>query len=355
MKCIVHIGTEKTGTTTIQSFLHLNRKRLRDEQGVAYLGKPKVRNHHHLAQMCREDGVITREMGYADVSEVVAKRESMAAAMKREVDELPAHVHTVILSSEYFQSRLSRRENVQNLQEILAPIFEDIQILCYLRRQDEVAVSRYSTKLRAGFANPDILTLGAQRAFYNYLSLVKRWARVFGWDAFECAVFDRSSLYQGDLLQDFGRRVGITHDSKSLVIPELMNESLSGAGQNFYCHANRFLMGSDGKRDNYPRLRISVKRFVNRYYSGKSRLPTRTEAADFYDEFREDNCRIAQRMLGREQLFEENFDNYPAQPESEGSYGQLLVSTVYFFAFSVWELLFGKHRKKDIKVAKRVC
>jgi hypothetical protein len=351
MKCIVHIGTEKTGTTTIQSFLHLNRKRLLEEQGVAYLGKPKVRNHHHLAQMCRGNGVIARESGYSDESEVIAKRAAVATALQREVEALPAHVHTVILSSEYFQSRLSRRDNVQNLQDILTPVFEDIRILCYLRRQDEVAVSRYSTKLRAGFANPDILSLEDQAAFYDYLSLIKRWARVFGWDAFECAVFDRACLYQGDLLQDFARRVGITYGTKNLVIPERVNESLSGAGQNFYCHANRLLMGANGKRDNYPRLRIVLKRFINSHYSGKSRLPSRDEAAAFYDDFRDDNARIARRMLGREQLFEENFDKYPQQPEPEGSYGQLLVTTVYFFAYAVREVLFRRRRKSDLKVA----
>ncbi|MEH6590798.1 MAG: hypothetical protein V7746_11095 [Halioglobus sp.] len=352
MKCIVHIGTEKTGTTTIQSFLQLNRKRLLDEQGVAYLGRPKVRNHHQLAQMCRGNGVIARESGYSDVSEVVAKRLKVAAALKRDVGKLPAHVHTVILSSEYFQSRLSQRENVQNLQDMLAPVFEDVRILCYLRRQDEVAVSRYSTKLRAGFANPDILTLGDQGTFYDYLSLVKRWARVFGWDAFECAVFDRAALYQGDLLQDFARRVGITHDSNNLVIPERVNESLSGPGQNFYCHANRLLMDADDNRDNCPRVRILVKRFVNTHYSGKSRLPSRSEAAAFYDNFREDNARIARRMLGSEQLFEESFDKYPTQPESEGSYWQLLVTTLFFFAYSVRHLPVRKRRKSDIKVAK---
>lgn len=175
---------------------------------------------------------------------------------------------------------------------------------------------------------------------------------MFGWDAFECAVFDRSCLYRGDLLQDFARRVGIVYENNALQIPERVNESLSGPGQNFYCHINRLLMGADGKRDNYPRLRILVKRFVNSVYSGKSRLPSQSEAAVFYDDFREDNARIARRMLGRDQLFEENFDKYPAQPEALGSVGQLLITTVYFFAFSVRELLFRRRRKNNLKVAK---
>jgi hypothetical protein len=350
MKCIVHIGTEKTGTTTIQSFLQLNRKRLVEDQGVAYLGKPKVRNHHYLAQMCRDDGLIARELGFANVSEVIVKRGGVAEALQRQVADLPAHVHTVILSSEYFQSRLSRRENVQHLQEILAPIFKEIRILCYLRRQDEVAVSRYSTKLRAGFANPDILSLEGQAAFYDYLSMVKRWARVFGWDAFECAVFNRGQLYQGDLLRDFSRRAGIGYEGSGVLVPERVNESLSGSGQHFYCHANRLLLGPEGKRDNHSRLRILVKRFVNNRYSGKSRLPSRSQAAAFYDDFRDDNSRIARRLLGREQLFEENFDQYPQEPEPEGSKWQLLVTTVYFFAYSAGGLLLRGRRKNDMKV-----
>lgn len=48
MKCFLHIGTEKTATTTIQSFLSLNRKRLR-EYGYFYPESIGFLNHSSLS------------------------------------------------------------------------------------------------------------------------------------------------------------------------------------------------------------------------------------------------------------------------------------------------------------------
>ena len=51
MKAVIHIGTEKTGTTTLQEFLHLNRANLKN-QGIAYLQSPGERNNRKLATYC---------------------------------------------------------------------------------------------------------------------------------------------------------------------------------------------------------------------------------------------------------------------------------------------------------------
>ena len=54
MKCYLHIGTEKTGTTTIQSFLLRNERRL---NRIGY-SSPKLDqefNHRSLAVACFDD------------------------------------------------------------------------------------------------------------------------------------------------------------------------------------------------------------------------------------------------------------------------------------------------------------
>ena len=57
MKAIIHIGTEKTGTTTIQEFLHLNRSKLAN-QGVAYLQSPGLRNNRKLVTYCMKNNKV---------------------------------------------------------------------------------------------------------------------------------------------------------------------------------------------------------------------------------------------------------------------------------------------------------
>ena len=42
-RVLIHIGTEKTGTTTIQEFLHINREKLYSK-GIVFLKSPGERN-----------------------------------------------------------------------------------------------------------------------------------------------------------------------------------------------------------------------------------------------------------------------------------------------------------------------
>lgn len=54
MKCFVHIGTEKTGTSTIQEFLNLNRRSLAG-LNVLYPKSAGIRNHVKLALAAYND------------------------------------------------------------------------------------------------------------------------------------------------------------------------------------------------------------------------------------------------------------------------------------------------------------
>ena len=47
MKCILHIGTEKTGTTSLQAFLNLNREILA-EQGYLFTKSTGLQNNRSL-------------------------------------------------------------------------------------------------------------------------------------------------------------------------------------------------------------------------------------------------------------------------------------------------------------------
>ena len=73
-----------------------------------------------------------------------------AQQLKEEIASLPSHVHTVIFSNEHCHSRVIEDSHVQKLYDLLSVNFKMITILVYLRRQDEMARSAYSTMLRVG-------------------------------------------------------------------------------------------------------------------------------------------------------------------------------------------------------------
>ncbi|MEJ2523509.1 MAG: hypothetical protein P8080_11660, partial [Gammaproteobacteria bacterium] len=69
-------------------------------------------------------------------------------------------------------------------QPFLQPLFEEVRVRVYLRRQDELALSFYSQKLRAGFIPPSIMPLAnlkrPRQPYFDFDALLSRWAAVFG-------------------------------------------------------------------------------------------------------------------------------------------------------------------------------
>ena len=59
-KIIVHIGAEKTGTTTIQELLYLNREALRG-LGYAYLNSPGRSDSRNIATLCTDQDIVEDE------------------------------------------------------------------------------------------------------------------------------------------------------------------------------------------------------------------------------------------------------------------------------------------------------
>ncbi|MDH3871116.1 MAG: hypothetical protein OEU44_02765, partial [Gammaproteobacteria bacterium] len=203
MKAILHIGTEKTGTTSIQSCLAANRNCLSD-MGYAYPFSPGRMNHRKLAvyamshdrtdDFCRRNGLLGHEQR-------ISWQEAFRNEFILEISQLDHSIHTVILSSEHLQSRLNSSEDVARLHELLASLFSDIKVLVYLRRQDKAATSRYSTALKAGYSMKSILPpSGGNRRFYDYEHLLDIWSTVFGRKHVVPRIFDRREFVDDDLI-----------------------------------------------------------------------------------------------------------------------------------------------------------
>ena len=57
---------------------------------------------------------------------------------------------TAIFCSEHCHSRLTSPSEVDTLRDFLGGFFDDVRVGVYLRRQDQVALSLYSTRLKSG-------------------------------------------------------------------------------------------------------------------------------------------------------------------------------------------------------------
>jgi tetratricopeptide (TPR) repeat protein len=309
---ILHIGTAKTGTTTIQRMLLENRDRLL-ARGFCFPRSPGEKNHTRLAIAVAPAGRAdkmartTREAG--DAAYVTGRFEADLAA---EMADLPDSVHTCIFSNEHCYRKVDSVEAAARLKALLDPHFDRYRVVVYLRRQDEMAVSVYSTRLRSGAAHDAVLPEVAGNEGYlrrfDWHALVERWAAAFGPDAVAPRLFGRETFVGGDLLEDFFDVCGLSSDG--LVRPEVTNSALAAPAQEFLRRLNHLMFGEDGADDDKaPQF---VRHFVDAHFSGRGRRPARAEAEAFVAHFAESNESLRRGWFpDRAVLFGSDFSRYP--------------------------------------------
>lgn len=225
MKLLLHIGTEKTGTTSLQHWGALNRPAL-IRQGVFYSKALGQVNHRKISLWALDPD--TRDEGWDSYGlTTTAQRDHLRATLPGELADEVAQArkrgcHTFVISNEHCQSRLRTATSIQRLQAMLAPLFDEITILCSLRPQIDVAVSLASTLAR-GYQRVDrtrFLRIRAHNAYYNYEDLHQRWATGFGDQNLRFVPFRR----QPDLVEHLTQLLNL--DKTTLTPPARFNEAL---------------------------------------------------------------------------------------------------------------------------------
>jgi hypothetical protein len=206
VRAILHIGAEKTATTTLQQFLYRNRAVLA-ARGVALTDTAGHPNNRKLAAFALSPGRTDdyfRNRGILTAPERAAFVRDTRAAFEAEVAALPGSVHSVVLTGEHMHSRLTDAASVQRLRGLLAPLFPEIRVVCYVREQAAVVQSLYSTAIRAGHdIGFDSFVQGCtpDKPRYNYHASLSLWAAVFGADRVQARLFDK--VTGGDICADF--------------------------------------------------------------------------------------------------------------------------------------------------------
>lgn len=175
LQAIIHIGAEKTGTTTLQEFFHLNREAL-GAGGVLFPATPGLRQHALLMLACLDPGRENRQTRThpAFSSDPGAWRAGFADALHAELASAPAGTRQLLVSTELFHTQLLHPREVARLKALLDPFCDDYRIVFYMRRQDRLEVSRYSTNLRAGGTRPTALPRRVDQ-YLHYERVLARW------------------------------------------------------------------------------------------------------------------------------------------------------------------------------------
>lgn len=185
---VLHIGYPKTGTSSLQWFLHTHREALR-RQGVCYpvTGQAADHAHHKLAFSLTDNN-------YETWSE--AQRIQLFEQLAAEIDRGDAN--TIVLSSELFLDRLEHIRTSKEFGAILDGC--SLRVICVLRRQSTFLESLYrqfiwDTTHRLT-DDPDVF-LTRYPWVGDYHTVLSRWAGFVGKENIEPVVYEQARNAEG--------------------------------------------------------------------------------------------------------------------------------------------------------------
>ena len=233
VRAVVHIGMEKTGTTSIQAFLRKNRTAL-IERGFLVPESLGALPPRTLVMLGIEPGTLVgdhRLAGLSSPDEVSSYLDDRMNEFTREIAN--TEPECVVLTNERLSVSLNSRERIERFRSWVEAIFDDATIVVYLRRQDEMLLAMYSTLVKVGHTNKFSVPVQRQGGWdrYDYRAMLSLWASVFGENRLIVRVFEFPQLEAGDVVQDFCRQVGIEHAGLSM--PAEKNKSLTGEAIEF--------------------------------------------------------------------------------------------------------------------------
>lgn len=173
----LHIGLEKTGTTSVQAFLDTNRAALAG-QDVFFSRSLGAQNQKALAAYALDDTSKDTAIKLRG-EDVAAFREGLAL---RFAEEVAIRTENTLLVSSEDLSRLFRLDEIDRALAFLAPYSDSIKVIVFLRRQDLLAASRYYSLVLGGRRKAAVFPSAKESIppYYNYHKTLSGWITRLG-------------------------------------------------------------------------------------------------------------------------------------------------------------------------------
>ncbi len=224
---VLHIGTGKTGTSSVQARLAHNRPRL-EELGVLFPASPGRRRHIRLGLAMRPDDRPDQDAPawrWQDESSPAALREVVARELLHEL--AGSRAQTLLLSDESLYG--AGADTILTLRRFLEDIASSVRVVVYLRRQDDHMCSRYQQLVKRVGETRRLAERVEQVDFaelYDYRARLELWRRTLAPDELVVRLFEPARLAGGSLVQDFLDAAGLDVRAEQLDEVPAQNESL---------------------------------------------------------------------------------------------------------------------------------
>lgn len=335
-RAVVHIGHEKTGSTSLQYTLDEDREAL-CEAGFLFPKSPGRYNHTNLVVACQNEGVVDNIKAHQLARQGINEVELRQKFEVKFSQELRRHEdwHTLIISSELITSRLHDRREIDRLLAILQAHVDEVEIILFLRRQDRLALSRFSSALRSGHSGFDVVfadmshaaffEAGEQRnidditQFYDYERILGRFENREGVNL-NVHIYDQANGHINPV-KVFYEFLGYRRPDTNAADMRL-NTAISAQAQYVISSLNAshgVALNSGLRNEPYRALLREIEAAV----PGEPRQAPREEAQRFYARFARSNTRVRDKYFaGSGTLFDDDFSSYPVAVD----YAEMKVS-----------------------------
>jgi hypothetical protein len=299
---VLHIGTGKTGTSSVQFFLRENRDRLL-ELGHLYPKSPGGARHGKLSLFVKSDEELLRAPNWyrQKQSDPAQFRKVFRRRLFSEIES--AGVSRVLLSDEVLYG--CSDPTLQRLRGFTDRIARSLRLVVYLRRQDDQMVSRYQQMVKTGevrrlaeWAQQDMARI------YDYHSRLRTWAELLDPTAFVVRRFERDRFVAGSLHQDFLDAIGVDARAEDLAQVPNRNDSLDAESVEFLRLVNLHRVENQAATVGLIDNRKLVRRLAEVSTGTIVTLPDQV-LDEFMARWAESNRAVAREFLGDEtgQLF----------------------------------------------------
>lgn len=306
----IHIGTPKTGTTSLQHFCTENAK-LFEEQGYCYPIFPHKFKYINIMR----NGFFLSYKGYDEdknrnqMEEAKFFRQGMDFVLDnfRKFDN-------VILSDEAIWNVVFKKGKLDLWERLKKEAEENdyvIKVIVYLRRQDSLATSWWNQKIKIGKrvyskASWETFVEDPTKLELEYYDPLKFIEKSVGKENIIVRRFGRQYFKNGSIFEDFIDAVGMRYSSRFVISEGQRNVSLVGNAHEIKRVLNTISDLSDQNNTFFRRIVVAMSE--QRPDLKKETMFSSEEALRFMEQYREGNRKIMQEYFGKdEDLFDMDF------------------------------------------------
>lgn len=295
---VLHVGTGKTGTTSIQHLLRMNRTTLA-ERGILFPRSPGRARHIKFGLSFRSASEFD-EMPAWHTMRAQSPERFKRRFHRRLLEEIEAVRPSRVVFSDEAMYTLPN-EALGRLREFLAAHFGRVQLIVYLRRQDDHLVSFYQQQVKVGETRRLADFAEGPGYPYDYHQRLEDLRAMLRPTSMTVRRFERSRFPEGRLEDDFLDAAGITAEGLEAVDAP-RNESLSATSVEFLRLFNIHQVEHRGARPGVMDHRDLVALLAARQSGERLTLPEAT-LDRFMAQWETSNRAAASAYFGGGELF----------------------------------------------------